>query len=181
MLDQCAAISMAPDREWSARCGDIVREAGIGESYPFLGIEDIARRVRKTPIQFLIVNYRVETGALAQTIAEVRQHHESGVKFMPIVVFTRDSSAATALHFLKMGCDDIITFPSTTPYLADRLAHHVGRKIEYVHAGDYFGLDRPNLRDGTEGDVSEHYTIHRDPAHGTKILAQNKKPARSAG
>jgi len=182
MLGQCAAILMAPERDWAARCGEIVREAGMGESYLFLGIDDIARRLRKTPIQYLIVNYRIGEQALAETIMAVRHHHESGVRFMPIIIFTRDSSAATALHFLKMGCDDIITFPATRDYLAERLAHQIGRKLEFVHHGAYFGLDRPSLReDEGEGEAPEHFTIFRDPAHGIKILAQGKKPARHVG
>lgn len=180
MLGQCAAILMASDRDWAARCAEIVREAGMGESYPFLGIDDIARRLRKTPIQYLIVNYRVEEEALNQAVTAVRNHHESGVRFMPIVIFTRDSSAATALHFLKMGCDDIITFPSTHGYLAERLAHQIGRKLDFVHHGEYFGLDRPSLRED-EGEAPEHFTIFRDPAHGIKILSQGRKPGRHAG
>jgi DNA-binding response OmpR family regulator len=179
MLGQCAAIHMAPDRDWSARCGEIVRAAGMGEAYPFLGVEDIVRRVRKTPVQFLIVNYRVETEALAGTLAEVRHHHEPCVRFMPVIVFTRDSSAVTALHFLKLGCDDIVTFPSTLATLGARLGLQIGRKADYVHQGDYFGLDRPGLRE--EGEAGEHFTISRDPAHGIKILAQGKRPGRQAG
>lgn len=182
MLGQCAAILMAPDRNWVARCGEIIREAGMGESCLYLGVDDIARRLRKTPIQYLIVNYRVGEQALSETVTAVRQHHDAGVRFMPIVIFTRDSSASTALHFLKMGCDDIINFPATQDDLAERLTHQIGRKLDFVHHGAYFGLDRPSLREEeSEGEVPEHFTIFRDPAHGIKILSQGKKPARHVG
>lgn len=182
MLGQCAAIHMAPDRDWAARCGTIVREAEVGEACLFLGIEDIARRLRKTPIQYLIVNYRIGQAALGEVIAAVRRHHEAGVRFMPIIVFTRDSGTATALDFLKMGCDDIITFPATRAHLAGRLAHQIGRKLDFVQHGGYFGPDRPSLRDGEgAGEVAEHFTILRDPAHGVKILAQGKRPGRQVG
>ncbi len=181
MLDRCAAIHMAPDRDWSARCGALMRDAGMGEAYPFLGVDDIARRVRKTHIQFLIVHYRTRTAELAATLGQLRHHREAGVRFMPVIVFTRDSGASTALDFLKMGCDDIITFPCTRNYLAERLTHQIGRKIDYVHAGSYFGLDRPSLREDEPGEPSECFTIHRDPVHGIKVTAQKKSPARGAG
>ncbi|WP_196260025.1 hypothetical protein [Pelagibacterium limicola] len=181
MLDHCAAIHLAPHRDWSTRCGEIVRGTGMGESCLFLGVDDIARRVRKTPVQFLIISYKTDAADIEQAIAEVRHHRETGVRFMPIIVFSRDSSAATAVHFLKMGCDDIITFPCTLDYLAERLSNQLGRRIDYVHAGDYFGLDRPNLREGDEEDIVERFTVQRDPVHGIKILSQSKKPTRHAG
>lgn len=181
MLEHCAAVHMAPDRAWIARSGDGVRQAGIGESYPFIGIDDIARRVRKTPVQFLIVHYKVEREELVKVLADVRGHREQGVKFMPVVVFSRDSDAATALDFLKMGCDDIVAFPTSVATLRERLLHHVGRKIAYVHDGDYFGLDRPNLRADADPEAGERFTVLRDVLHGIKILSQGKKAGKKAG
>lgn len=185
-LDQCATVHMASDRDWIARCGRIAREAGVGESYPYLGVEDIARRVRKTPVQFLIVHYELERSVLADTVKAVRHHHDNGVKFMPIVVFTRDSSAPALRDFLKMGFDDIICFPCTVAYLAGRLAHQIGHRLDYLQTETYCGPDRQRLFEdeveaGAHGGQQTHFAIQRDPAHGIKILAQEHHGARHAG
>lgn len=187
MLDNCAAIYMASDREWITRCRAIGEEAGFGETYPFLGVDDIARRVRKSPVQFLVIHYHLEEEVMRETIRAIRHHHEKDVKFMPIMAFTKDSHASLLKHFLKMGFDDIITFPCSISHLVSRFALQVERKLDYFQAGDYFGPDRRRLLE-EDGDESErraggaftHYVIQRDPEHGVKILSQDHHTVRES-
>lgn len=187
MLEMCAAIYMASDREWITRCRAIGDEAGFGETYPFLGVDDIARRVRKSPVQFLVVHYRLEEEVMRQTISAIRNHHDKDVRFMPLIAFTKESQAKLLKHFLRMGFDDIVTFPCSISHLVSRFTLQVERKLDYFQAGDYFGPDRRRLldEDGEAGDkraggAFTHYVIQRDPQTGTKILAQDHHSARES-
>lgn len=183
MLDKCTAIHMASDEAWIERSMAIAREAGFGATYPYMGVDDIARRIRKTPIQFLFVHYEIGERVLRETMIAIRHHHERDVKFMPMVAFTRDSSVPVFKRFLKMGFDDIIAFPCAMTHLVGRLELQIERKLDYFQAGDYFGPDRRRLIEGDEdyqrerrsGGTYTHFVIERDLEHGVRILQQKQE------
>ncbi|MCD7058606.1 hypothetical protein [Pelagibacterium xiamenense] len=188
MLDKCTAIVMATDKAWIERCKKLAHTAGFEETYGFLGVDDIARRVRKTPVQFLFAHYELGEDVLRETMIAIRHHHERDVKFMPMVVFTKDQSVASLKHFLKMGFDDIVAFPCAMTHLVGRLELQLDRKLDYFQAGDYFGPDRRRLMEEDEdyrrerraGGTYTHFVIQRDIEHGVRILHQKQEHARES-
>lgn len=184
MFDACAGVHMASDQNWIARSRAVAEKAGFGENYPYLGIDDIARRARKTPVQFLFCHYELEDSVLAQTVSAIRNHSERDVRFMPIIVFSKESSTASLKHFLKMGFDDIVIFPCELSYFISRLGQQISRKLDYFSVGTYFGPDRrrlladePRADNGAGGSYTQ-YVVQRDPAQGVRILSQSQHGAK---
>ncbi|WP_404400629.1 hypothetical protein [Pelagibacterium halotolerans] len=188
MLENCTAILMASDKAWIERCKTLAHDAGFEEAYGFLGVDDIARRVRKTPVQFLFAHYEIGEDVLRETMIAIRHHHERDVKFMPMVVFTKDQSVPSLKHFLKMGFDDIIAFPCAMSHIVGRLELQIGRKIDYFQAADYFGPDRRRLMEEDEearkerraGGTYTHFIIQRDIENGVRILHQKQETLRAS-
>lgn len=188
MLERCAAVHMASDRDWITRCRAIARQAGFGQSYPYLGVDDIARRIMKTPVQFLFAHYGLEEQVLRDMVRTIRHHHEPDVRFMPLVVFTRNSNAPALGHFLKMGFDDVIAFPCTVPHMVARLALQIEREHDYFQAGDYFGPDRRRILDEDGEQVPDtrppgrhtRLVVRRDPEHGVRILSREQHVPRQS-
>lgn len=181
MLEKCSAIPMASDRQWIARCEKLFADLGFSSARPYLSLEDVARRARYTPVQFLFAHYRLDDADLRDTVRAIRHHQEVNVRYMPLIVFTKDPSAEALRHFLAMGFDDIVSFPCALDYLTGRLLQQIERAQEFFEAGNYFGPDRRRLLDGDEiknkrgGGAYTRYVIERNPVAGVRVLSQERK------
>lgn len=178
MLAQTSAYILGADNAAVMRLDGLVRSAGFAQTRRFVSASDVVQR-RHAHIAFIFLDEALDPATLAAVRADIRGCADAGLRFMPIIQFSRDVSAKARRAKAALGFDDVIDPEGTGEEIARRLEMQLDRNRDYFETATYFGPDRRLGRAADAGPglvvhPCRHYVIRRIPASGIKVVRQEE-------
>jgi len=142
--------------EPTAQMRAVLRNALLAVGYRRLldchSVDDVMRRLRNDTIDLLIVDSDSDADGIYRVVRQIREGRLGYDPFLAIMALTSNAVPTTIKGVLDVGCDDLITRPTSPKVIAERTANLVHNRKPFVVTPNYAGPERHG-QDGTNDDL----------------------------
>lgn len=161
----------------SAALHELARAVGFSTVERYAGLAHAERQLRDIPLAFFLCAEVSDLATLKPTADAIRFSPSLGLRFSPLIYFSRSLSVECIRQCIRMGFDDVIALPYANGDLSERIFRQVGRPQVYYETATYFGPDRRNRMGHPRSSESDHgggqyrrIEIVRNPMTGVDVL-----------
>jgi CheY-like chemotaxis protein len=138
-----------------------------GDAIDFLKLQKVdPMKAGILAVDLVISNWQMSPVDGMILLRWVRRHADSPNRFVPFIMVSGYSDAASVAEARDMGATEFVTKPFSVNTLAQRIQMVIERPRQFVHTSDYFGPDRRRRAEG----FSNERRVLTDKSPGVEVV-----------